>query len=91
MRTFVDWSKELWFALLFLCLGFTVWPLMVYYLLQYLEFSFFVNLSLRFWAEEVVYGPLSTFNFRLFASLLFLCTPYIIVNLIRLLLFLSRR
>ena len=30
----IDWSKELWFALFFLTTGFTIWPLMVYFLGQ---------------------------------------------------------
>lgn len=86
-----DWSKELWLALFFVCIGFTVWPLMIYYLSQYLGIDFFRELPLRVWAEQIVYGPLSFLNLRSLLSLLFLLSPYLFANLIRLLLLWSRQ
>ena len=72
----IDWSKELWFVLLFGCIGFTVWPLMVYFLGQALGIEYFSNMNLRVWAEQKVYGPLSEGSFRTLSRLLFLCFPY---------------
>ena len=50
----MNWSKELWFALLFLTVGFTIWPLLVYYLGLALALDFFLSTTLRVWAEEIV-------------------------------------
>ena len=61
----MNWSKELWFALLFISVGFTVWPLMVYYLGLALGISFFESTTLRVWAEQMVYGPLGAVQFAL--------------------------
>ena len=48
----IDWSRELWYTLFFVCLGFTVWPLMIYYLGQALSVTYFLDLPLRTWAES---------------------------------------
>ena len=87
----LDWSRELWYVLFFVCLGFTVWPLMIYYLGQSVGLSYFIDLPLRTWAEEKVYGPLSFFNFRAVGSLLLLLTPFIAANILRILLYLVRK
>ena len=87
----IDWSRELWFALLFLCIGFTIWPLMVYYLGQALGVEYFVEMNLRVWAEQKVYGPLSDGGLRSLARLLFLCFPYGFSFVLRILLRLARR
>jgi hypothetical protein len=87
----VDWGKELWCILLFGCIGFTVWPLMVYYLGQALHFTYFMDLPLRTWAEQKVYGPLSWCNFRSILSLLFLLSPLILSIFLRSLLCLARK
>lgn len=79
----MNWSKELWFALLFLTVGFTIWPLLVYYLGLALAFDFFLNTTLRVWAEDIVYGPLGKMNLAMLRSLLFLCLPYLAFSLIR--------
>lgn len=81
----VNWSKELWFALLFLTVGFTVWPLMIYYLGLALELDFFTITTLRVWAEQIVYGPLSGISLYFFRSLLILFLPYLLFNILRLL------
>ena len=47
----IDWGKELWHLLFFGCIGFTVWPLIVYYLGQTIQIVYFINLPLRTWAE----------------------------------------
>ena len=60
----IDWGKELWHLLFFGCIGFTIWPLIVYYLGQSMHFDYFSKLPLRTWAEQKVYGPLSYLNFR---------------------------
>ena len=80
----MNWSKELWFALLFLTVGFTIWPLLVYYLGLFIQIEFFLKTSLREWAEEIVYGPLGVLNITTVLSMLFLCFPYLLFNLIRL-------
>ena len=80
---FVYWSKELWFALMFLCIGFTVWPLMVYFLGRAIGLEYFLTMSLRVWAEQKVYGPLVDGGLRFVTRLLFLCFPYILSLLIR--------
>ena len=76
-------SKELWFALLFLTVGFTIWPLLVYYLGLALALDFFLSTTLRVWAEEIVYGPLGKINLTSLRSLLFLCFPYFAFSSIR--------
>ena len=88
---FLDWSKELWLALLFVCIGWTVWPLMVYFLGRSIGFEYFQNLTLRVWAEEIVYGALPKLNFRSLISFLFLFLPWITSLFIRITLFNSRR
>jgi len=82
----MNWSKELWFALLFISVGFTVWPLMVYYLGLALGISFFESTTLRVWAEQMVYGPLGQFSLLCLRSLTFLFTPYLFFNFLRLIL-----
>jgi len=82
----MNWSKELWFALLFISVGFTVWPLMVYYLGLALGISFFESTTLRVWAEQMVYGPLGQFSLLFLRSLTFLFTPYLFFNFLRLIL-----
>ena len=47
----MDWSKEMWFALLFITVGFTIWPLLVYYIGLALGVGFFLETTLRVWAE----------------------------------------
>ena len=64
---------------------------MVYYLAQVLQVKYFVELPLRTWAEEKVYGPLAYLNFRALLSLLFLCFPFLSSLVVRLLLNLSRK
>ena len=86
-----DWSKELWWVLFFGCIGFTIWPLMVYYLGQTLHVDYFVELPLRTWAEEKVYGPLANLNIRALLSLFFLCFPFLFSITIRVLLSFARR
>jgi hypothetical protein len=87
----IYWGKELWFALFFLCIGFTVWPLMVYYLGQALGFSYFVEMDLRTWAEGKVYGPLADGIWRALSRIFFLCGPYLFSFALRYALFLSRK
>tara|TARA_Y200000002_G_C22542323_1_gene604554 strand:+ start:21 stop:320 length:300 start_codon:yes stop_codon:yes gene_type:complete len=82
----IDISKELWFFLMFNCVGFTVWPLMVYYLARTLQFSFFLDLSLRTWAEHIVYGPLGVISVDTLRSIAFLLFPYLSFLGLRLLL-----
>lgn len=82
----MNWSKELWFALLFISVGFTVWPLMVYYLGLALGIGFFESTTLRVWAEQMVYGPLGQFSLLFLRSLTFLFTPYLFFNFLRLIL-----
>ena len=82
----MNWSKELWFALLFLTVGFTIWPLMVYYIGLSTGIDFFLNTTLRVWAEQMVYGPLSNFNLTFLRSLIFLLLPYIGFTFLRILL-----
>ena len=85
----INWSKELWFALLFLTVGFTVWPLMIYYLGLALGLEFFTITTLRVWAEQIIYGPLSGMSLHFFRSLLILLLPYLLFNVLRLLIRLS--
>ena len=75
----IDWSKELWLGLLFICIGFTVWPLFCYYGGIALGISYFIDLPLRVWAEGRVYGPLSDGGIRTLSRLLFLLGPYFFV------------
>lgn len=79
----MNWSKEMWFALLFITVGFTIWPLLVYYIGLALDVGFFLETTLRVWAEQIVYGPLGGLGFAFLRSLLFLFAPYLIFNLIR--------
>jgi hypothetical protein len=87
----IDWGKELWHLLFFGCIGFTVWPLIVYYLGQTIQVVYFINLPLRTWAEQKVYGPLSYFNFRSLISLTFLFFPLLTSIAIRILLNFTRK
>jgi hypothetical protein len=87
----IDWGKELWCILFFGCIGFTIWPLMVYYLGQVLQVNYFVDLPLRVWAEEKVYGPLAYYNVRSLSSLIFLCFPFIASIFLRFLLNIARK
>ncbi len=75
----IDWSKELWLGLLFVCIGFTVWPLFCYYGGIALGISYFIDLPLRVWAEGRVYGPLTDGGIRTLSRLLFLLGPYLFV------------
>ena len=86
-----DWGKELWHLLFFGCIGFTIWPLIVYYLGQNMHFDYFAKLPLRTWAEQKVYGPLSYLNFRSLISLSFLFFPLLLSFTVRLLLTLARK
>ena len=79
----INWSKELWFALLFLTIGFTIWPLMIYYIALGLKLEFMMEVSLRVWAEKIIYGPLAQINFHTFRSIAVLTFPYIIFCMIR--------
>ena len=87
----IDWGKELWCILFFGCIGFTIWPLMVYYLGQALQVNYFIDLPLRVWAEQKVYGPLTYYNIRSLYSLVFLCFPFIASIFIRFLLNIARK
>jgi hypothetical protein len=82
----MNFSKELWFALFFLVIGFTIWPLMIYYLGLSLSLEFFLQTTLRVWAEDIIYGPLGTFDLNFLISLLFLSFPYLFFNFLRLVL-----
>jgi len=86
----MNFSKELWFALFFLVIGFTIWPLLVYYLGLALKIEFFLQTTLRVWAERIIYGPLGTFDATFFRSLCFLFFPYLFFNLIRFVLKISK-
>jgi len=79
----MNFSKELWFALFFLVIGFTIWPLMIYYLGLSLSVEFFLQTTLRVWAEEIIYGPLATLDLNFVLSLLFLSFPYLFFNFLR--------
>jgi len=79
----MNWSKEMWFALLFITVGFTIWPLIVYYIGLALNVSFFLETTLRVWAEKIVYGPLGEFSTSFVRSLLFLFAPYLFFNCLR--------
>jgi len=81
-----DLSKELWFFLMFNCIGFTVWPLMIYYLSRTLNIGYFIDLKLRTWAEDIVYGPLGNFSLATIFSLIILFAPYFFFLIIRILL-----
>ncbi|MEC8421373.1 MAG: hypothetical protein VXZ32_09670 [Verrucomicrobiota bacterium] len=82
----IDTAKELWFFLMFNCIGFTVWPLMIYYLSRTLNVSFFIDLNLRTWAEDIVYGPLGSFSPATLFSLTLLFFPYFCFLVLRILL-----
>ncbi len=84
-------SKELWFFLLFNCVGFTVWPLMIYYLGRTLSISYFLDLTLRVWAEQIVYGPLANLSLHTVLSILILFTPYSLFWGVRICINLSRQ
>ena len=79
----MNFSKELWFALFFLVIGFTIWPLMIYYLGLSLSVEFFLQTTLRVWAEEIIYGPLASLDLNFVWSLLFLSFPYLFFNFLR--------
>lgn len=85
-----DLSKELWFFLMFNCIGFTVWPLMIYYLSKTLGINYFIDLTLRTWAEDIVYGPLGSFSLSTIISLVLLFAPYLCFLGIRVLLLRSK-
>ena len=85
-----DLSKELWFFLMFNCIGFTVWPLMMYYLSRTLKIGYFIDLKLRIWAEDIVYGPLGSFSSATIFSLFILLAPYLFFLVIRALLLRSK-
>lgn len=87
----IDRGKELWLALLFICVGFTVWPLICYFGGRALGVDYFVNMELRDWAENRVYGPLADGGLRALARVFFLCGPYLFVSGIRLLLHVTGR
>ena len=88
---FIDWSKELWFALFFLTIGFTIWPLLVYFLGQAIGVNYFAEMSLRTWAEQKVYGPLGDGLLRAGSRVFFLCLPYGLSFVLRYCLFIARR
>ncbi len=87
----IDRGKELWLALLFICVGFTVWPLMSYFGGRALGVDYFVNMELRDWAENRVYGPLADGGLRTLSRALFLFSPYLFVTGVRFLLHLTER
>jgi hypothetical protein len=91
INEFIDWGRELWFALLFLCIGFTIWPLMVYFLGQAIGIEYFSGMDLRTWAEAKVYFPMVDGFVRFSSRLLFLCFPYLFSVFLRYCLFVSRR
>jgi hypothetical protein len=84
-------SKELWYALLFVTIGFTIWPLIIYYIGLTIEMNFFTTMPLRMWAEDIVYGPLGEWSARSFWSLLILFFPYLFFCSIRKLINLSHK
>jgi len=88
---FIDWSRELWFALMFVCIGWTVWPLMIYFLGRALEIEYFISLTLRVWAEDKVYGPITDGGLRSLSRLLFLCFPWLFFFFLRFTLNLARK
>ena len=83
----IDWSKELWLSLLFVCVGFTIWPLMCYYGGRALTIEYFQDMHLRDWAENRVYGPLADGGLRSLSRLLFLLGPYFTMLGLRILLY----
>jgi len=83
----IDWSKELWLSLLFVCVGFTIWPLMCYYGGRALTIEYFQDMHLRDWAENRVYGPLADGGLRSSSRLLFLLGPYFTMLGLRILLY----
>tara|TARA_B100001094_G_scaffold318396_1_gene361893 strand:- start:11401 stop:11742 length:342 start_codon:yes stop_codon:yes gene_type:complete len=83
----IDWSKELWLSLLFVCVGFTIWPLMCYYGGRTLAIEYFQGMHLRDWAENRVYGPLVDGGLRSLSRLLFLLGPYFAMLGLRILLY----
>lgn len=87
----MNFTKELWFALFFLSIGFTIWPLMIYYLGLSIGLEFFLNMKLRFWAEQIIYGPLGSLNIYFMRSIIFLSAPYIFFNLVRILIALGNK
>ena len=86
----IDWSKELWLGLLFVCVGFTVWPLFCYYGGRALGIAYFQDLPLRVWAEGRVYGPLADGGLRSLSRILYLLGPYLFCLGLRLTLHLAR-
>jgi hypothetical protein len=90
-KILIDWSKELWFGLLFVCIGWTVWPLMVYFLSRAIEIDYFMQLTLREWAESKVYGPLKDGGFRSISRIAFLFFPWFFSFIVRLALNYSKK
>ena len=88
---FPDWSRELWFALMFVCIGWTVWPLMIYFLGRALGIEYFISLTLRVWAEDKVYGPIADGGLRSLSRLLMLFFPWLFFFFIRFTLNLARK
>ena len=91
LSNLIDWSKELWFGLLFVCIGWTVWPLMVYFLSRAFEIEYFMELTLREWAEAKVYGPLKDGGFRSISRVAFLFSPWFGSFVVRLILNYSKK
>ena len=83
----IDWSKELWLSLLFVCVGFTIWPLMCYYGGRALTIEHFQDMHLRDWAANRVYGPLADGVLMSLSRLLFLPGPYFMMLCLRILLY----
>ena len=88
---FTDWSRELWFALMFVCIGWTVWPLMIYFLGRALDIEYFISLTLRVWAEDKVYGPITDGGLRSLSRLLLLFFPWLFFFFLRFTLNLARK
>lgn len=88
---YTDWTRELWFGLLFVCIGWTVWPLMIYFLGRTVGLDYFLCLSLREWAEIKVYGPLCDGGLRTLSRIGFLFSPWMFFLSLRLLLAVSKR
>ncbi len=80
----------MWLGLLFVCVGFTVWPLFCYYGGRALGIAYFEHLPLRVWAEGRVYGPLADGGLRSLSRLLYLLGPYLFCLGLRLAMHFSR-
>ena len=79
----------MWLGLLFVCVGFTVWPLFCYYGGRALGIAYFEHLPLRVWAEGRVYGPLADGGLRSLSRLLYLLGPYLFCLGLRLAMYFS--